>query len=99
MVNTSSQHKPSQQMSIQQELLLKRRGQKASSSGSTLHQEQENHADLVKVLAQTWAAGMSSGRGPWRPMAVLDEALPGLVGRTVFRAACGTQSCWSWACF
>lgn len=58
MLNTSSHHNLSLQGSIQQELLLKQRGQKARSLGSTLHWEQELHrADLVKG----WAAGQSSG--------------------------------------
>lgn len=42
MLNTSSHYNLSLQVSIQQELLLKQRGQKARSSGSTLHWEQEH---------------------------------------------------------
>lgn len=99
MVKTSSHHKPSLQALIQQELLLRRRGQKASSSGSTLHWEQENRADLVKVLAKTWAAGLSSGGGARGHMAVLDRALLGTVSRTMSRAACRTETCWSWVYF
>lgn len=56
MLNISSHYNLSLQASIQQELLLKQRGQKARSSGSTLHWEREYHADLVKG----WAAGQSS---------------------------------------
>lgn len=56
MLNISSHYNLSLQASIQQELLLKQRGQKARSSGSTLHWEQEYCADLVKG----WAAGQSS---------------------------------------
>lgn len=72
--SVGSHYKPSLQTSIQQEFLLKRRGQKASSSGSTLHQEQENHADLVKALAETWTAGLSSVAGTRGHKAVLDWA-------------------------
>lgn len=99
MVNTSSPHKPSLQTSIQQEFLLKWRQQKISSSGSTLYWEQENCADLVKVLEKTWASGLSSGRGARGRMAVLHWALLGPVSRTVFRAVCRTETCWSWVYF
>lgn len=66
MVNTSSHYNLSLQASIQQELLLKQRRQKARSSGSTLHWEQEHRPDLVKG----WAAGQSSGRQARGHMAV-----------------------------
>lgn len=99
MVNACSHHEPSLQMPIQQEFVLKRRGQKASSSGSTLYQGQETHPDRVKVLAKTWAASLSSGGGARGRVAVLDRALLGLVSRTVFRAICRTETCWSWLYF
>lgn len=56
MLNANSHYNLSLQASTQQELLVKQRGQKARSSGSTLHWEQEYCADLVKG----WAAGQSS---------------------------------------
>lgn len=73
MLNTSSHHNLSLQVSIQQELLLKQRGQKARSSGSTLHREQEYRADLVKG----WAAGQSSGGQARGHMAVAGLSIVG----------------------
>lgn len=73
MLSTSSHYSLSLQASVQQELLLKQRGQKARSSGSTLHQEQEYCADLEKG----WAAGQSSGRRARPHVAV---AGPSIVG-------------------
>lgn len=56
-------------------LLVKRKGQEASSPGSTLPRKQENSDDLVKVLAEPWAAALCSDGGACRYEAVLAGAL------------------------